>query len=59
MFESYGGSLDSNVSKCRRCGAFVSPQFARVFGDNDDQVYGCHECMSKTELYGGGSVESN
>lgn len=31
---------------CTNCGAFVTTAFARVFGDNDDRVAGCPECMS-------------
>lgn len=29
------------------CGAFVSEAFARVFGDNEDKVYGCIRCENK------------
>lgn len=35
---------------CNHCGAFVTPQFARVFGDNQDDVYGCHDCLAMAEL---------
>ena len=45
-------------TKCRGCGSFVSARFIRVFGDNEDRVYGCHECMSTQELFDGGSVNS-
>lgn len=40
---------------CRNCGAFVSRRFTRVFGDNDDDVYGCLECMSTMEVRNGGT----
>lgn len=35
---------------CNGCGAFVTPLFVRVFGNNDNDVYGCHDCLSTTEL---------
>lgn len=31
----------------------VTGQFARVFGDNDDDVYGCPNCCGVKELYNG------
>jgi hypothetical protein len=41
-------SVTSN--ECNNCGSFVTPQFARVFGDNDDEVYGCLNCQTAREL---------
>ncbi len=38
------------LSSCRNCGEHVSPQFARVFGDNDDAVYACTNCSTFREL---------
>jgi hypothetical protein len=32
------------MATCERCGAFVSTDFARVFGTNDGTVYGCLDC---------------
>jgi len=29
---------------CRNCGAPVTEDYARVFGDNDDVVHSCAEC---------------
>lgn len=29
---------------------FVTPQFARVFGDNTDTVYGCHQWQSTATI---------
>ena len=41
---------------CTRCGAFVTSAFARVFGDNDDRVHGCPECLQSRDLEDGGSA---
>lgn len=30
---------------CNNCGAFVTHDFARVFGDNKETVAGCLDCM--------------
>lgn len=40
-------------SRCQNCGAFVTTQFARVFGDNEDKVHGCFDCMSATRVKNG------
>ncbi|WP_458187823.1 DUF7563 family protein [Haladaptatus sp. NG-WS-4] len=37
-------------TQCRNCDSFVTPQFARVFGNNRNEVYGCFECMTATEV---------
>lgn len=43
-----------------RCDSYISFQFARVFGDNNDQVHGCLNCEKLHVLregeggYGGG-----
>lgn len=42
--------------ECNTCGANVTPSFARVFGNNDNEVFGCMRCRSMAELqqgYGG------
>jgi len=39
---------------CACCGAAVSEQFARVFGDNSDQVHRCLNCLEKQD---GGTPE--
>lgn len=44
------------VSNCRNCGAFVTTDFARVFGNNDGEVFGCPECTSFRALIAGGSA---
>lgn len=35
---------------CAICGSPVTVRFARVFGDNDDEVAGCLECATWQEL---------
>ncbi|WP_438267129.1 DUF7563 family protein [Haladaptatus salinisoli] len=37
-------------TQCQNCDSFVTPQFARVFGNNRNEVYGCFECMTATEV---------
>ena len=40
-------------SRCQNCGAFVTDRFTRVFGDNQDRVHGCFDCMTATEVKNG------
>lgn len=35
---------------CDRCGGFVTADFARVFGDNDDRLSGCLDCTPRERL---------
>ncbi len=42
-------------NRCESCGSFVTKDFARVFGNNDGQVFGCLECMTATEVKKGGA----
>lgn len=39
--------------RCRSCNAHVTPQFARVFGDNGDVVHGCPACTTYREMQSG------
>lgn len=41
------------MPECNDCGTFVTPRFARVFGDNADDVYGCRNCKPVVELVDG------
>jgi hypothetical protein len=41
------------MPECNNCGGFVTPRFARVFGDNDDVVQGCVSCLTTAEMTGG------
>ena len=45
------------MPECNACGGFVTPDFARVFGDNTDEVYGCSECLSAADILGGKIVD--
>lgn len=38
------------MKTCAICGSAVTVRFARVFGDNDDEVAGCLECATWQEL---------
>jgi predicted nucleic acid-binding Zn-ribbon protein len=41
---SQGETIQKN--RCRNCHSYVSQQFARVFGTNDDTVHACIECST-------------
>lgn len=43
----------ADPTRCRQCGASVSPQFARVFGDNENVIHSCLKCTSARELWSG------
>jgi hypothetical protein len=49
------GSDTVAENRCRSCGAFVTRDFARVFGNNENEVFGCLECMTATEVKKGGA----
>lgn len=40
------------TNRCLACDAMVSAQFARVFGDNQNDVHGCPRCQTSRELLG-------
>lgn len=44
---------------CNGCGAFVTRRFTRVFGDNQNDVYGCRDCMPVADLVEGHASRSN
>lgn len=44
---------------CQNCGAFVTADFARVFGDNNDEVHGCFDCLNQTAMKNGGGVRAD
>lgn len=44
--------------RCRNCGAFFTRDFARIFGTNDDEEFGCFECMHASEVKQGGALHS-
>lgn len=43
------------MPECNRCGSFVTPRFTRVFGNNEDTVYGCRDCLPVSALIAGGA----
>ena len=50
-------STDRSTSenRCQSCGSFVTRDFARVFGNNQNEVYACLECTTSTEVKRGGA----
>lgn len=40
-------------TRCGNCDKTVSQQFARVFGDNENTIFGCPSCRSYRELKDG------
>lgn len=47
--EESGDSANA-TGRCLNCGQSVTRKFAQVFGDNDDLVYGCFECLTVTAV---------
>lgn len=45
-----GDATSGTDSRCWNCGSHVTPRFARVMGDNDDQVHACPRCKGFREL---------
>jgi hypothetical protein len=45
-------------TRCENCGSFVTRDFARVFGDNQNTVHGCLDCMNGTDVKDGHAVHS-
>ncbi|OVE86005.1 DUF7563 family protein [Natronolimnobius baerhuensis] len=40
----------TSAPRCVNCGNQVTPQFARVFGDNRDVVHACPDCATYREM---------
>jgi len=40
-------------NRCQNCQSYISHRFARVFGNNDDEVYGCINCSTLHSLRDG------
>lgn len=58
MREGFDGrNVGGTATECRNCGAHVTRRFARVMGNNDDEVYGCPRCLTLGELMSGASHE--
>ncbi|WP_162562302.1 DUF7563 family protein [Salinigranum rubrum] len=47
---SHSGSI---MHTCTNCNSFVTPDFVRVFGTEDDRVFGCPHCANMRELMQG------
>ncbi|WP_449272251.1 DUF7563 family protein [Halostella limicola] len=45
------------MPECNNCGSFVTPDFARVFGGNEDEVYGCLDCVGATAVKNGAGLD--
>lgn len=43
-----------SVDECQNCGNSVTLQYRRVFGSNDDIVFGCPDCTTFREQHNGG-----
>lgn len=54
------GAIDGHKTDasthCQNCGSYVTDAFARVFGDNKDDVYACLECSTMRALRTGSGV---
>lgn len=53
------GAETRSAPNCKVCGSSVSHRFAKIFGDNDDQIYGCLECSTKRVLHSGGAASTD
>lgn len=42
-------AVETEKNRCQECGARVSPHWRRVFGNNEDEVYGCPQCTNSVE----------
>ncbi|MFC6798230.1 UBP-type zinc finger domain-containing protein [Haladaptatus sp. YSMS36] len=38
------------MKQCSNCGGFVTPDFVRVFGINNNEVWACLNCTTITDL---------
>ena len=41
---------------CNNCEGFVTRDFVRVFGDSDDEVFGCPACMNMRVVMDGAAA---
>lgn len=47
---------ENNGRKCLNCGASVSSDFCRVFGDQQHRAHACRNCTSMTEINRGAAA---
>jgi hypothetical protein len=45
------------MRECESCGGAVSPDYARVFGDNSGRIWACPECRSQTDVFEGAGAD--
>lgn len=41
------------MNECKNCGEYVTSDFVRVFGTDENVVYGCPACSNMRELMSG------
>lgn len=46
------------MPECLGCNSHVTEDFQLVFGNNENDVYGCPECMDAREIYEGGPART-
>jgi len=44
------------MPECQNCGSYVTRNFQRVFGDNQNNVQSCMDCGDRTGVREGGAV---
>ncbi|MDS0298024.1 hypothetical protein NDI76_04655 [Halogeometricum sp. S1BR25-6] len=49
-------SRNDSMYTCNNCEEFVTRDFVRVFGDSDDEVFGCPACMNMREVMNGAAA---
>lgn len=57
MLEKPPRHVTERRTRCQNCYSFVSVTFARVFGDNDNQIHGCPACMNLQTIRNGAATE--
>jgi hypothetical protein len=45
------------MPECQNCGSYVTESFARVFGNNECEVFGCPRCLPFTSLMDGAAAD--
>jgi len=44
---------------CLNCGEPVNAQYARVFGNDDDEVHACRNCSTQGDIANGAAVDAD
>ncbi|MDX1748159.1 MAG: hypothetical protein R3324_19670 [Halobacteriales archaeon] len=47
------------MTECKNCGSYVTARFARVFGNNEREVFGCPRCSAFADLMDGSASAPN